>query len=50
MIAFLVMIPTLLFIAGILAVAAVFAERQDVSAQLATSLRAEREFAKQSIK
>lgn len=46
MIAFLIMIPTLLFMAGILAVATAFSERQDPSSMLAQSLRAERESAK----
>ena len=42
MIAFLVMIPALLFMAGILAVAVTFAEKDDHSAVQAELLRTER--------
>lgn len=43
MIALLVMIPALLFMAGILAIAAAFSENDDVSAAQAAILRAERD-------
>ena len=42
MIAFLVMVPALLFMAGILAIAVVFAEGGDESMAQASAIRAER--------